>query len=259
MRIRSFFRYLSVFLAAMVLCACPAVDPAGPDRPDNPDNPDVPPSPSRDYFRLMINLATPVPDDYEIVFNCDATGTTLIVQTDQKEWSASASESWCDTHKDENGNLVILVPSYGEYHEMLAPRSCKVRVKAGTIYDKTITVAQQSWTAFFFADDLAWDLSLFSNVLKMPPSGGSSNVTIVTNSWKWRAQSDVAWIQTKYVDPGTLKVTTSARPEGEAARKGKVTLTNISDDFVTASFMVVDSDAVLHGEDYEYGDQSDWD
>ena len=67
MRIRSFFRYLSVFLAAMVLCACPAVDPAGPDRPDNPDNPDVPPSPSRDYFRLMINLATPVPDDYEIV------------------------------------------------------------------------------------------------------------------------------------------------------------------------------------------------
>ena len=135
----------------------------------------------------------------------------------------------------------------------------RLRISCGSHVTGSPQLAQQSWTAFFFADDLAWDLSLFSNVLKMPPSGGSSNVTIVTNSWKWRAQSDVAWIQTKYVDPGTLKVTTSARPEGEAARKGKVTLTNISDDFVTARFMVVDSDAVLHGEDYEYGDQSDWD
>ena len=251
---------VALFLGALLLCACPEVDPAGPDGPDGPDEPAGPETPTGDYFRLMINLSTEVPDGYEVVFNSDATGTTFIVQTSLHDWEATAEENWCQVNKDENGNLVVLVPAYGEYRETLAPRHCSVRVKAGSLYDKSFTVVQQSYTYFNFASDLQWNQALFSNVLQMPPSGGTAMVTVVTNSWKWNSETDAGWITTRFVDASTLEVTTSARPSGQAApRKGTVTLTNIADDFVTASFAVIDSDAVLYGDDYIYGDHSEWD
>jgi hypothetical protein len=57
-----------------------------------------------------------------------------------------------------------------------------------------------------------------------------------------------------------LRITAEPRAASETtSRHATVTVTVKSDEFIFASFEVVDADAVLEGGSYEYGDSTDWD
>ena len=253
---------------SMAVCLCLSCgEPLKPDNPDNPDNPsnpdnpgtsDNPDNPSGPFFDLLNGISNPVTEGQEVIFNRDATGTTFIVNTNIDDWSAEASEAWCDVSKDENGNLMVLVPEYGEWNEMLPPRISSVRVTAGTVFDRTIYIIQQS-SLFINFPQLVFDQSLWSDKLPLSPAGETAEVLVYTNCYKWVPTADVSWLKLEVVDATTLRITSSANTDGNTQRRGTVTLTAASDDFIHSSFTVVDGDPSVTGSDYTYGEHSNWD
>ena len=250
-------------LCALILCACPqTIDPDG-----NGDDPGK--DKEKNYFRLMINLSTPVPDNHEVVFNADATGTNFIVQTDQSDWSISSDADWCKVEKTDEtpstaATAVILVDDYdvrdeeGNYHN-LAARECNVRVKAGTIYDKTIRVVQQGRVYFNYTEDFTWNLGLFSYVLEMSAAGEEKDAYIVTNCYKWVPETDASWLSVSRKDQVTLHLASRPAAAGEGPRSARVTISDSNDASQSTTFTVMDRQGLLSGYDYDYEDTTPWD
>lgn len=249
---------LSLILGSLLLCACPVMDPAGPDGPDGPE------TPAGDYFKLMINLSTEVPDDYEVVFNTDATGTNFIVETNQSDWSISSDAPWCTVQKteatqSEKATAVILVSDYdvrdesGLVHNLPA-RECNVRVTAGTLYDKTIRVVQQGVVFFNVTDSFIWDQSLFSYVLELSAAGEEKDAYILTNCYKWIPSTDASWLTVSRKDQVTLHLVSQPAPSGEGPRSARVTLTDANDEFRSITFTVRDKAGTAPGHGEEHTD-----
>ncbi len=261
MNLINYLKALMPVLGAFVLCACTeTIDPGGNDPGTDKE---------KGYFRLMVNLSTPVPDNHEVVFNADATGTNFIVQTDQGDWSISSDADWCKVEKtDETPSMaataVILVDDYdvrdqeGKYHN-LAARECNVRVKAGKIYDKTIRVVQQGRVYFNYTEDFSWNQGLFSYVLEMSAAGEEKNAYIVTNCYKWTPTTDASWLKVSRKDQVTLHLVSQAAAAGEGPRSAKVTITDSNDELQSTTFTVMDKQGQLSGYDYGYGDSTPWD
>lgn len=254
-----------LILGALLFCACPEIDPSGPDGPDGPDGPETP---TGDYFKLMINLSTEVPDDYEVVFNTDATGTNFIVQTNQSNWAVESDAAWCTVEKNEatqheSATVVILVEDYdvrdanGFVHNLPA-RECKVRVTAGNLFDKTIRVVQQGVVYFNYTAGFIWDQSLFSYVLEMNAAGEEKDAYILTNCYKWIATTDASWLTVSRIDQVTLHLESQPAAAGESPRSAKVTITDANDDFLSTTFTVRDKAGIISGHDYQYGEHMDW-
>ena len=267
MKTPALFKCTGLLLAAVFLCACPKVDPVDPSPAPDPDptpapgpTPDPTPQPEEPYFKLLNSSdSSPIPNDYEIIINREPSGETLLVKTNIEDWTATSSESWCIASKDENGHLLVLVnEEYGEWNEVLPPRISQVQVKAGTVFDQTISVVQQSST-FIWVPQLPFDDALYSSKLTLSPAGESADVTVLTNCYQWIPSTEASWLTLSVTDISRLKVTSSARGASEAPRKAKVTLSVASDIARGVSFMVVDGDAAISGDDYSYGDHSDWD
>ena len=245
-------------LGTILFCACPEVNPVGPDEPIGPD------TPTGDYFKLMINLSTEVPDDYEVVFNTDATGTNFIVETNQNDWSISSDAPWCTVQRNEatqseKATAVILVSDYdvrdenGFVHN-LPVRECNVRVTAGTLYDKTIRVVQQGVVYFNVTEDFIWDQSLFSYVLEMSSAGEEKDAYILTNCYKWIPTTDASWLTVSRKDQVTLHLVSKPAATGEGIRSARVTLTDANDDSKSITFTVRDKAGTTPGP----GEHKDW-
>lgn len=238
------------------LCACTEID-----RPDDGTaGTETPGTPAGDYFRLMINLSTEVPDNHEVVFNTDATGTNFIVQTNLESWDISSDAEWCRVEKTEEtpsslATAVILVDDY----DGVAARICSVRVKAGTLFDKTIRVVQQGNVFFYYTDDFTWNLSLFSYVLGISSAGEEKDAHIITNCYRWVPTCDASWLTVSRKDQVTLHLISQPASAGEGTRSAKVTITDTNDDFKSISFTVMDNDGLLSGYDYDYDDTEPWD
>jgi len=257
------FHYFAIAAIMLAAAACELPDPDNPNgseinKPDKPDNPDNPDTPSGPYFKLLNSLDDPVAEGQEVIFNRDASGTTFIVQTNIDDWNATASEEWCDVHTDENGNLVVLTPEYGEWNEMLPPRIGIVTVTASNGFKRTIYIIQQSSTYIDFPR-LEFDNALWSKKLPLAPAGETVDVLILTNSYRWIPSTDVSWLKLDVVDISTLRVTSYPDSGSGSGRRGTVTLTVASDQTNKVSFVVVDGNPAITGIDYEYGERSDWD
>lgn len=250
-------------LCALFLCACSeTIDPGGNGGDPGKDK-------EKNYFRLMINLSTPVPDNHEVVFNADADGTNFIVQTDRSDWSISSDAPWCKVEKTDAtasvmATAVILVDDYdvrdeeGNYHN-LAARECNVRVKAGTIYDKTIRVVQQGRVYFNYTEDFTWNLGLFSYVLEMSAVGEERDAYIVTNCYKWVPETDASWLSVSRKDQVTLHLVSRPAAAGEGPRSARVTISDSNDASQSTTFTVMDRQGLLSGYDYDYEDTTPWD
>ena len=80
-----------------------------------------------------------------------------------------------------------------------------------------------------------------------------------TNCYRWKAVTNAAWLTVSRKDNVTLVVTSTART-GDTPRSGTVTIINESDELNDRhTFTVADKDAVLTGNDYQYGEGTDWD
>lgn len=252
-----------LLLVIPLICACPQKDPVDPGGPDGPE------TPTGEYFRLMINLSTEVPDNYEVVFNTDATGTNFIVQTNLGSWEVSSDAAWCTVEKheatqSESATVVILVGDYdvrdadGLVHN-LAPRECNVRVTAGNAFNKTIRVIQQGVVFFNYTEGFVWDQSLFSYVFEMNAAGEDRNAYILTNCYNWVPTTDASWLTVSRTDQVTLHLVSRPAAAGEGARRAKVTITDANDEYQTTSFTVIDKAGTLSGYDYGYEDTDPWD
>ena len=250
----------ALVLGALLLCACPRVDPVDPVGPEGPDTPG-PETPSGPYFNLLSTSDSfPIPPNHTVVYNRDATGSTFRVRTNIDDWKAVPSASWCTAHKDEQGNLVVLVEEYGDLatHETLPPRICRVSVEAGDVFRQDIVVVQQSWTFInIFPEPGA---GVYWQPVQMPPSGGFRDVTVLTNAYEWVCSSNADWLKPECIDNVTLRITADPRPASETTpRRATVTLTVKSDALNSTSFDVADGDATLEGGSYGYDDSTDWD
>lgn len=245
-KIRHIF-YLTAFLCCLLLCGCHKPEPLSPSPTPTPTPPDPPAK--TNYFEADIK------DIY--AFNCgDLSGVEVYYKTDISGWTITPSETWCSILV-ESSRFVILV---SEYKPMVnpdgsggylytEPRTCTVTISAGSVYSKTFTVIQESKTLF----------NVPTNPVLLSPGGGSADVTVINNCYGWSASTDASWLTLKKTGSSTLSVTSSARAAGESPRKATVILKSDLDDWVTLKFTVADADAELSGEDFNYGDHTDWD
>ena len=91
-------------------------------------------------------------------------------------------------------------------------------------------------------------------------AGASADVLILNNCYDWTAVTDASWLTLTKKDASTLTVTSAARQTSESIpRTADVRIVSVLDDWVRATFTVADADAELSGEDFEYGDHTDWD
>lgn len=249
-----FLRMAVLILGGLLLCACPPkVDPVVPDGPDGPDGPETPVDPDKPYFNLMTSSGTPVPQDYELVYNRDAVSVAaMTVKTNVTDWSVTSSDTWCSAIANENNSIVLQLQEYGESREVLPPRICTVSVQAGAVFNQTIKVVQQSYVVFSFERE--------GQPLVLPASGATIDVPVYSNSYQWTPTSPADWIKLEKRSPSVLRVTTSPRPATESSpRSALVTVHSSSDEYAKGSFEVRDEDATLSGEDYQYGEHIDWD
>ena len=252
---------VALFLGALLLCACPEVDTAGPDGPDGPDEPAGPETPTGDYFRLKAyNIETGNHDlDPPELFIFDRKGdtfTALMAETNIVDWTVTSSESWCNARRESYWVAISAEPYEAESGQYLYPRSCEVRIKAGTIYDKVIRIAQESRP---FIHTLR-----YQSEYQVPPSGASIDVYIITSLYDWQIQNGNEWLKAEKVNRTTLRVSTTPNGSREK-RTGDITLFSIADKVPNPASLAVcyirftEGDPDLTGDDYDYGDNLDWD
>ena len=256
-------RVAALALGALIPFGCEEPDKPGPEEPGI-----TPPTPAGDYFKLMINLSREVPDDYEVIFNADADGTTLIVETNLAGWAVSSDAAWCKVDKTEEtmsakATVVITVGDYDTRDENglfrnLAARKAQVTVSAPGQKSKSIRVVQQGRVYFNYTDEYQWDLSLFSYVLEIS-AGGQRDAHIVTNCYKWTPSTDASWLTVERIDQVTLRLSSQPRADGDGLRKATVTVSDSNDDFQHTSFVVIERTGGLSGHDYDYDDTYPWD
>jgi len=247
-------------LLRALLCASLLLSAAACDKPPKPGpapgptpnpTPDPDPKPEAPYFRADLPA--------EVVFNLDPYGTSFGVETNIPDWTVESSADWCAVSKGENQFSII--PTRYEVKnddgiiQYIAPRLCTVTVRAGTVFNKTLKIAQQTWTycTFLESEHVGYVLALSSD-------GETHDVLISTNVYFWNASTDADWLTLKRIDNGTLRVTSSPRVESVTTpRSARVVLTTPHDLVELDDFTVVDGEPGLSGPDYGYEEGTEWD
>lgn len=261
-------RLTAMLMVAAVLNGCgggspgnPApdpVNPVNPDKPDKPDKPDTPDNPSaKKYCKPGDNWKT------VWVFNKDSDGISFYLDTNLEpaDFTVSSTEKWCTAKVEATGTatlktLVMLVEEYDPrdengWYKFDPPRTATVHIKSGELFDKQITIAQNCMVSI--------NTSLGDKSLKISAGGESVEVAVFTNCYSWTPTTQTNWLTVKRKDNSTLIVTSKRRPDTQTtARQGTVLLTNDADAGSSLTITVVETDPTISGEDYPYGEHSDW-
>lgn len=255
---------LRALLCASLLLSAVACDkPLKPDPTPGPTpGPDPEPKPAAPFFRADLPA--------EFVFNVDAGVMDWPVETNISDWTATSSDTWCKATPSQTGLRLetenYIVMGDGENVEYVAPRVCTVTVQAGTTFSKTIQIVQQTYTAINFPQhelytNYDWILSGPEGITVLLSADGQTRELVVnSNAWLWVPETDAAWLQVTCVDNKTLRLTSTARPESETApRSATVKVYDKNNEPVFRTFRVADAPATVGGDDFDYGDHTDWD
>lgn len=231
----------------LLLCACPKINP------DNPDNPDTPTAP---YFSLKTETGGEVPDI--LVFDYMGGGTiyALKVDTNVEGWTATGDADWCMVMTGP-GEIRFSLQTYEEANSQLYPRRCQVHIAAPGVFDRTLTIGQESVSRFLYT------VPDYKNEFDLPASGAPIDITVVSNLVEWTIVNNNDWIKAEKVDRITLRV--SAVPsETEKGRTGEVTLVSIANDNQASvgtywTMFFHEEESGVSGDDYSYGDGIEWD
>lgn len=231
---------LAAALFAVVGCSKPEQGGPGPSPKPSPI-PD-PPTPT-EYFKAEIqDVYVQGPDD---------TGFSLTVDTnmDSGKWTVTSDAEWLTITK--NSNDVVIVPASIErdQNNYPAPRSCRVSVKAGTVYEKTFTVVQEAWTRINSSYEV-----------KLNPGGETLELNVLHNCYSWTPATDADWLTVRKKDTATLVVTSS--PRGASDSQIRSAVVRLQSDWQADTYWeikVSDAESELGNEDYDYGDRTDWD
>lgn len=250
------------------LAACGPVNPDTPQNPGgavnpggsvNPGNPSGPPSPPQVEYYCKAEL----PDVQ--VFSRGASNVTFFLETNIEEFHIAVSEPWCtgllqDGNTDKQKKLVVRVQEYDARKEdgsysCSPPRFATLRISGGGAFDHSVTVVQNTHVEFA-VPSLPYENNDF--VLHVTGDDTTVDLPVTTNCYSWSARSNASWIQVSRKDSATLTVKTSARSYG-ATRQGLITLFDEADNRNNFTFIVAESEASLSGNDYDYGEGSEWD
>lgn len=193
-------------------------------------------------------------------------GIPLLIDTNLKEdedWSITITDrdmcyiNWGDYNGKTDRKIVCTQYVYQYSPEQYpAPRECDLIIKAGALFEKTIHIVQQGKISFVMPDHKEG----VSNVLS--PTGETVEEIVLSNAYKWEANSNADWLSVSIPNPNTLRITSSPRSDNDAnKRTAVVTLHDLCTftSWQTAfNITITDADAALGGDDYNYGDHIDW-
>lgn len=249
-------------MMAALLVLLAAVSCHKPPTPGPTPDPGPEPVPEGPFFRADL------PD--ECVIGFDQGAVAWAVETNIADWAASSDAEWCKP-TSKTKELWLDVENYdcrdeNGYERYDPPRTCTVTVKAGTVFSKTIKIIQDTHTIITFPQEVMngnydWITSGPGGMkVLLSADGQTRDIVIMSNAWRWVAETEAAWLKLERVDGATLRVTSTARSASETtARSAKVNLYPETNRLNVASFTVEDAPADVNGEGYGYGDHTDWD
>ena len=208
-------KWLLALPLLLALCACPQIIP---DNPDNPDNPAAP------FFKLTKEDGGDVPEI--LVFDYMGGGTiyNLKVETNVEGWTVECNApEWCMVLTDDT-NIRFSLQTYYEANSQLYPRKCQVHIKAKDVFDRTLTIGQESVSRFLYT------LPDYKNQFDLPATGAPIDVTVVSNLVEWVVDNKTDWIKAEKIDAVTLRVSTIPS-ETEHGRTGELQLVSIANDY----------------------------
>lgn len=257
-RPRTFNNLLMAALLVILAVGCHKI-PKPNQEQEQEQNPEQPKGP---YFKAEL------PNEYLLSYNQG--GISWPVDTNIDDWTATSDAEWCKPTAKEK-ELGLVVENYdcrdeNGYEQYDPPRTCTVTVKAGTVFSKTIKIIQDTHTIINFpqsemSSNYDW-ISTGPSGMKvlLSADGQTRDIVIMSNAWRWVAETEASWLKLERIDGATLRVTSTARGESETtARSAKVKLYVESNRLNEASFTVEDAPADVNGEGYGYGDHTDWD
>lgn len=237
---------ITIIFAALSLVACgPKVKPEEPGTDPVPvETPDAP------FFRLTTATGADVPET--LVFNYQGNGTieNLKVETNVDGWKAECDSDWCTVSTDANSIQFSLQTYQGESSSML-PRNCKLHVSAGSTFDRTLTVGQES------EDRYLYTIPGGGNYIYLPAVGTPVEIMVLSNLADWTVRNDNAWLNTEKVDHTTLRVS-NIPSDSERSRYGEITLESITQGPSCVLYLQEEQPGGS-GDDYTYGNGLEWD
>lgn len=153
----------------------------------------------------------------------DPGAVSWVVDTNIEDWTATSSESWC---KPVTGSteLLLQIEAYdarddnGQY-QYDPPRTCTVTVKAGQTRDLVVS----------------------------------------SNAYRWVPTTDASWLKVECVDNATLRLISAARSDSDTQPRSAVVKVYVETDQLNyETFTVLDAPASVEGNDFGYGDHTDW-
>ena len=240
MKTRSLFRLLGLLSLALLLGACHKTPPVEP------------------YFDIHLyspSSQVAIPD--ELVLPCEETLIYIEVNStlSDDDWTITSSEPWCQITK--GGDLWDLRCAFYT-DEALEPRTCTVRIDAGTLYRGSFKVIQQGKVFFYLPETVG--------AVELSSTGETLDRYVHTNAYKWEVECNSDWLSVSQKDARTLTLTAQPRPDGaQALRKATVKMEDVCFDMYGAtkpstsfSFDVTDTDPTVDAGGYYYGDHIDW-
>lgn len=218
--------------------------------------------PKGPYFKIEL------PDEFLMSYNQGS--ASWVVDTNISDWTVESDASWCKPTAKTN-ELWLDVEDYdcrdeNGYERYDPPRTCMVTVKAGTTYGKTFKVVQDTHTFISFTQlryslNYDWILDEPSGMkVLLSADGQTRDLMISSNAYRWVPETEATWLKVKCVDNATLRLTSTARADTETApRSATVKLYVETDQLNYATFTVEDAPANVEGNDFHYGDHTDWD
>lgn len=256
----TFSRKILIVLAAMLLIMPGCQKPPKPGQEQGQGQQQE--QPKGPYFKIEL------PDEFLMSYNQGS--ASWVVDTNISDWTVESDASWCKPTAKTN-ELWLDVEDYDCRDENGAyrydpPRICTVTVKAGTTYGKTFKVVQDTHTFISFTQlryslNYDWILDEPSGMkVLLSADGQTRDLMISSNAYRWVPETEATWLKVKCVDNATLRLTSTARADTETApRSATVKLYVETDRLNTANFTVEDAPASVEGNDFSYGDHTDWD
>ena len=214
-RLKCLNRCLRAVLYAALLLSLAACDKT--PKPNPAPDPE-PPAPVGPYFKADL------PD--ECVINMDQGAVAWKVETNITDWTVSSSETWCKATPKAD-QIWLEVENYDARDEngfeaYDPPRICTVTVQAGTVFNKTIKLVQQTHTIIDFPQrtysmNYDWILDEPSGMVVLLSADGQTRELVVqSNAYRWIPTTEASWLKVECLNNSTLKLTSTARPRDTA-------------------------------------------
>lgn len=215
---------------------------------DGPD-PGPGPQPTEPYFNASL------PGQVGISYMGSPLGFIINTNQDINAWTVTADAAWCHPVKDEF-QFSITCDEYrptetNGQDAYVEPRQCHVTVRCGQLFNKTFTVFQESRTAIRVPQETVY----------LSADGETRDITVYNNCYEIRAsvENNPSWLSVSIKDKTTITLVSVARAQGVSTPRTANVI--VESDLTEGRYRIVvkDADANLDTQDYNYGNQTDWD